>query len=465
MRTLLLVVAFLCALALACRPLDGRSIGVLDANVDESSLVELNQLNHPTPTALTQAHAMQQRATPKKTTATAKKTTSKKTTPKKTASAKTTTNAQKTSTAAATSAKVTAELKSPSEAEFKKLFTAYKTKFKRKYKSATTEATAYKSFKTRYMKSHEKNERAYAKMVAKAKAKGKPAPKAVAIFNAEKSPLGDVEDAAFKRKYLGGRPPSASSSNHKKMLTELSKKPRSKTVAATAKSAAARFAELGLDEDNSSGIHMLMEIASELDQQQWPATQPSQPWKGGALPAVNSVPAPSGGDNKAKGRKGGDNKASGRKGGDNKASTRKGGDNKASGRKGGDDDNVSTNDISQQSLDADIQGATFRVGPVGFAFGNSNLRMLHDMSNRFPASTRNQGDCQSCWAVTASEHFQSILTSTLLFSVGSQNRLSAQQIIDCQISNVDLGCNGGTGSKDKQMAREDENSSPGRPCT
>lgn len=75
-----------------------------------------------------------------------------------------------------------------------------------------------------------------------------------------------------------------------------------------------------------------------------------------------------------------------------------------------------------------------------------------DLRQMFPAAdqeyTRNQGECRSCWAVVAAEHFQAVMVTTTVTDKremqSTEIAFDGQQIIDCDTSPDDHGCDGGT---------------------
>lgn len=120
-----------------------------------------------------------------------------------------------------------------------------------------------------------------------------------------------------------------------------------------------------------------------------------------------------------------------------------GGQNRGTGMTGGGGSGVEPSAIDFGN-DLNPAGWTPRTG----GFRGANVKMVHDLSTtHFPDIIRNQGKCLGCWAATAVEHFQAVLSATQAEppGFGGMNiRLSIQQLIDCSTARDTYGCQGGS---------------------
>ena len=102
----------------------------------------------------------------------------------------------------------------------------------------------------------------------------------------------------------------------------------------------------------------------------------------------------------------------------------------------------------------------FQTGPSGL-YAPEVILLTTDVTELFPTAVRSQGTCNSCWAVSSTEHFQAILVrqgylsgpylslltpepSPIYPDQPMYHFISSQQILDCSpLPNTD-GCKGGS---------------------
>lgn len=290
----------------------------------------------------------------------------------------------------------------PSEKEIRAAFASFQSKHKRKYKTTAESEKRYAIFRRRMLAVYAANEKAAAN--AKAKRPGvTPKP----IFSAT-SPFADVDDDKFKRKYLAGKPKMPKRAIKVWTPTSTKKKATVAKKKATVSKKAARFAQVS------------------------PAVKVSP----------STVRGPTEGEGGYKGKKGG--------GGATKGSTAAVDHATFASMDAHGPDGETIGLSESDSIWLPAWGAPSSKFPKTIPTQSpfAKYAMTVDLTNRFPAATRYQGECQSCWAVASVEHFQAVLAVAGKHSVmgDSYVKLSVQQIIDCLPGNKPrmTGCAGGS---------------------
>lgn len=77
---------------------------------------------------------------------------------------------------------------------------------------------------------------------------------------------------------------------------------------------------------------------------------------------------------------------------------------------------------------------------LSFNYTSSNLPTAYDWKSKgVVTAVYNQGQCGSCWAFSTTENVESMNA----IATGSVKNLAMQQLVDCDVTTGDHGCNGG----------------------